>query len=187
MPVPTVSFATRYLHTSAGVMVTASHNPSKYNGYNAAVICEHISNYRGKYGVYPSLFVNQESIESPLLEPDIMIHLGTVLGFGGATGVKMKEVWRVHPDGEVRDTFKKLTNVFEMQEAEFFESYCTMKEDSASDTCYCTEFQRVCRELEKKVPELPFSNPWLAQNTVKRLSSMKPMVIRLMSIMYTKA
>ncbi|WP_373218849.1 phospho-sugar mutase [Ruminococcus sp. 5_1_39BFAA] len=33
MPVPTVSFATRYLGTSSGVMVTASHNPSKYNGY----------------------------------------------------------------------------------------------------------------------------------------------------------
>ena len=33
MPVPMVSFATRYLHTSASVMVTASHNPSKYNGY----------------------------------------------------------------------------------------------------------------------------------------------------------
>lgn len=33
MPVPCLSFATRELRCDAGIMVTASHNPAKYNGY----------------------------------------------------------------------------------------------------------------------------------------------------------
>ena len=35
MPVPALSFATRYYHCNAGIMITASHNPAKYNGYKA--------------------------------------------------------------------------------------------------------------------------------------------------------
>ncbi|MBO6159426.1 MAG: phospho-sugar mutase [Firmicutes bacterium] len=35
MPVPALSFATRYYGCNAGIMVTASHNPAQYNGYKA--------------------------------------------------------------------------------------------------------------------------------------------------------
>ena len=35
MPTPALSFAVRHLHCNAGICVTASHNPAKYNGYKA--------------------------------------------------------------------------------------------------------------------------------------------------------
>ena len=33
MPTPALSYAVRYYHTTGGIVITASHNPSQYNGY----------------------------------------------------------------------------------------------------------------------------------------------------------
>lgn len=137
--------------------------------YNATVSCEHISNYRGKYGVYPSLLMNQIGAESEFMNPDVMIHLGTVSGFGAGNSAKPKEVWRVHPDGEVRDTYRRLTAVFEMREVDFFRRVLSKKTAVKADTRYYREFHQACLDLEKKVPELPFSNPWMVYNTRDKL------------------
>ena len=50
-----------------------------------------------------------------------MVHIGDISS--SDYKIQAKEVWRVNPDGEIRDTFQKLYNVFEMKEVEFFEYY----------------------------------------------------------------
>lgn len=135
--------------------------------YNACVICEHISNYRGKYGVYPSLLGSQEGMHYSLLKVDVMIHLGNIQGSNAVA--ETGEIWRVHPDGEIRDTFKRLTAVFEMEESHFFESYVDLNKTVERKTDYYERFSASCNALEKKVPELPFSNPWIAQVSIPYL------------------
>lgn len=136
--------------------------------YHAVVVCEPISNYKGNYRINPALLGNQTEYNSPMLRIDLMIHLGTVSGFGVGNLMQAKAVWRVHPDGEVRDTFRKLTAVFEMSEAEFFCHYASMEVKGNYENYY-DELAHECTNLYAKVPELPFSNAWIAQHSVQNL------------------
>lgn len=135
--------------------------------YNAAVICEHISNYRGKYGVYPALIGSQKNMTTSFLNVDVMLHIGNILG---ATSVaRAAEIWRIHPDGEIRDTFKKLTNVFEMEEFSFFEYYVQKADSNIRKTDYYEKFHSACISLEEKISDLPFSNIWIARTSIPYL------------------
>ena len=137
--------------------------------YNAVVLKDHTSNYQGKYGVIGNIICNQQSYKSPLKNLDILIHLGEV----SATSLNLnpKEVWRVNIDGEIRDTYRKLRYVFAMSEEDFFKKYNNMLAENFQNTTFYKEWLLEKEDFNNKLKniELPFSNLWIAQNTIKKL------------------
>lgn len=128
--------------------------------HDAVVFVDHTSSYHGKYRVLYSIAACQ-SIEDENLKPDLLIHIGEVSGDYYTTKKlhASKEVWRVSPDGEIRDYFRKLTCVFEMEEEDFFLHY-------SSAGCSHNQYYQNCRnkldEVYNSIGELPFSNMWSA-------------------------
>lgn len=135
--------------------------------HNAVVFCDHTSRFTGKYRLQFALFLAQESSYSSLGNLDLLIHLGEVSGDYPSLGLIAKTVWRVSEDGELRDTFKRLTYVFEMPEKCFFSQYLGTKEQSQD--AYLKECMIALKSVRDKVPELPFSNTWIAAHIAHRL------------------
>lgn len=131
---------------------------------NAVVFCDLTSGYHGKYEFHPALLASQYNWGKEPIRPHLMIHIGEVSGDYSMDSVIADEVWRVSPDGCLRDRFKKLTKVFEMDEETFFSHY--VNENSPQ-----SEFLQRCIDCHNKVlqalPELPFSNVWIAQQSSK--------------------
>lgn len=134
--------------------------------YNAVVICDQISNYKGKYRINPCLFEYQQGYSSPLKKIDLMIHIGDVTG--APINYEITQVWRVNPDGEIRDVFKKENYVFAIEELDFFRNYAQLKTENEDDS-YLNKWKHECKMIEEKIPELPFSNAWIAKNTICKL------------------
>ena len=133
--------------------------------HNAVVVGDHTSGYKGDYFVLASLLYKQENLLNDARVFDLVIHIGEVCG--DVTPIP-KQVWRVSEDGQIRDTFRKLTHVFEMPEYLFFEKYSTNEENDDSEYY---RLKSVMDDLFKDVPELPFSNTWIAQHTASKIPS----------------
>ena len=131
--------------------------------YNGVVLCDHTSNYRGKYRVLASIVTEQTFYSSLSLEADLVVDIGNVSG--AYIGFKGKQVWRVNPDGEIRDTYRKLTGIFDMDESDFFETYNSMAPMVDRQMSYYDEWAMAYKRISEKIPELPFSNLWIAQHT----------------------
>lgn len=134
--------------------------------HDAVVFCDHTSNYRGKYRVLASLMGLQTCYHCPLLDVDLMIQIGEMSGAYDMYAVNPKQVWRVNPDGVIRDMQHRLTAVFEMEEIEFFQSYAQGKSKKEK---FISDWNQAQEQLYAKIPELPFSNIWIASQLAPNL------------------
>lgn len=138
--------------------------------YGALVICDQTSNYRGTHRVLGALVASQEDCRTSCNNFDILIYIGNISG--AYLNIRHKEAWRVHPDGEVRDPFRGLRYVFEMDETAFFDAYVgdTEGERTQKHGAF-DEWQDLDCELRSRIPVLPFSNLWCAQVSSTKVPS----------------
>lgn len=135
--------------------------------FDAVVFCDHTSGYYGKYRAQMCLPFSQTQFVSGNRFVDVCIHIGEVSGSEGLEP-NTREVWRVSEDGEIRDTYKKLTNVFQMSEVDFFKYYASNAGEKHSYIDSCNADYEI---VYKSIPELPFSNIWVAKTLSNKLPS----------------
>lgn len=140
--------------------------------HDAVVFSDISSGYHGKFAFGSALACIQLQ-NNPIrsaFEPDLVIHVGEMTGdyntMGFLTGLNCP-VWRVSLDGEFRQHFARLENVFQCSIEFFFSHYASNKHVESG---YRTKWENYDIQLRKRMPEFPFSNIWMAQ----QLHSMIP-------------
>lgn len=147
---------------------TATHALEKFcESNNALVICDHTSGYHGKYHINYTLAGCQAMFDNKINRPDLLIHVGEVSGDYYGVKIGGKEVWRVSPDGEIRDLFRKMTHVFEMDETSFFTHYTGQDIDSNNEYFESCKLQE--KQIRSLISDMPFSNIWLASQMAGKI------------------
>lgn len=119
--------------------------------YNSVVFGDSCCGYHGKYLIKLNAVGKNRNV-------DLLIHIGEVSCV--AYGCKPNEVWRVNEDGELRDTYRKLTSVFSMPEYVFFEKYTQGKKEK--NTLWYEQCKKDEITYYNNIVDVPFSNRWIA-------------------------
>lgn len=135
---------------------------------NAVVLCDLTSNYNGKYKINFAIAASQEGYKKIIPDIRLVICIGTVCGdYYTANALReVKEWWMINEDGIYHDRFFNLTAVITTKETEFFAHYSKGEEIGTS---FCEELKGLCDNLTEKIPDLPFSNLWVAHVASKKI------------------
>ena len=137
---------------------------------NCAVYVNHLSNFRGKYSFEGNLLfstISRGDFKKDL-KPDVIISIGGQTGDYPLYGILSEldlgdtEHWRVSRDGNVIDTYDKLTKIFECSEKYFFSKFSST--DEVKHTYYETIMS--CSQFDRNI-EIPFSNAYAARSLTR--------------------
>ena len=135
---------------------------------NAVVFSGKSSGYYGKYRVESALAAFQKFEYGMFGDIGLLVHIGEQPADEATVSRLQKissHVWRVSQDGELRDPFHKLENVFAMSERIFFDYYCK----SEKNNVYFKECTETVQLLDVPANSLPFSNVFAAAVCSQRM------------------
>lgn len=159
--------------------------------YNAVVFCDHTSNYNGRFKNLFALAINQATLNKaniPAYELDLCIHIGEISGEEGSPRmIKSKETWRVSADGEIRDYFRNLANVFEMSDEAFFTHYANigLVQENTFIKEVCAQNEQLRKVVSEQLTEIPLSNVWIAQKTASLIPSGSTVTLSILNTLRT--
>lgn len=138
------------------------------NMYDAVVLTDKTSEYDGPNRVDADLLFRQGGLfghpEYSSLRPDLIIHIGETSGaYTPMLCLSRAPVWRVSEDGELRDTQGRLEHIFAMNWNDFCDVY-TSRADKTVHIGYTDSWRKADGELRAKIPDLPFSNAFIAKH-----------------------
>lgn len=139
--------------------------------HNAILYTNHLSNVHAKNEIQGNLLVTSMSKQlfDDQYAPDILITIGGQTGdysiFGKLYNNSNCEHWRISTDGDVVDTYDKLTKVFQCDILTYFNRVNSL--DVTSDNSYYSEWAQAMVSLNTDEIELPLSNIYVAQQLHK--------------------
>ena len=140
---------------------------------NSVIYTNHLSNFSNEFTVNANLLMSV--IDDKVFEkikPDILITIGGQTGdyplylrFSKTIYTEM-EHWRISEDGNITDTYDKLTHVFQGKEIDFFSNVCK----NNIKQCYIEDWKKENNNLKRDII-VPFSNVGIAQFLHNKLPS----------------
>ena len=137
------------------------------DSFDVAIYTNHLSNYHGRYSVDANLQMStlDDKAFAELYKPDIIITIGGQTGdyplYRKLSKIALEDVehWRVALDGNVVDTYDKLTCIFECSEEFFFNRFVA---NTTSNHHYFNTWKSLLDSAKREI-EIPFSNTYAAQ------------------------